>query len=68
MDEQSEGAITRQFVQTAVTVARRSLAIPEIAEIMREADNKSFTMFNPWGNRTRLQAMIDKCQTSDALI
>jgi len=68
MDMDSDGAVSNGFLKIAVTVARRMLAVPEIADIMREADGKAFTTFNPWGNHTRLQAMIDKCQTSDLLI
>ena len=49
MDETNEGAISHGFLKVALTVANRMLAVPEIAEIMREADSKAFTTFNPWG-------------------
>ena len=47
MDMQSESAITKSFVGTAVSVAKRFLSVPEIADILRLADSNSFTMFNP---------------------
>ena len=55
-------------LENAEALAKRMLAVPEIAEIMREADSKAFTTFNPWGNHTRLQAMIDQCQASNSLL
>jgi len=62
MDMSGGGAITAGFVKVAVTVARRMLAVPEIAEIMRAADAQPPSVFNPFGVHTRLQAMIDKCK------
>ena len=68
MDMESTGAITHGFVKTALTVAKRMLSVPEIAAIMREADSKGPSTFNPWGTHSRLQAMIDKCQTTESLL
>ena len=63
MDVEGGGAVTPGFLKVAVTVARRMLAVPEIAEIMREADAQPPSVFNPFGVHTRLQAMVDKCKT-----
>ena len=67
MDMSGGGAITGGFVKVAVTVARRMLAVPEIAEIMRAADAQPPSVFNPFGAHTRLQAMIDKCKSTEDL-
>ena len=68
MDMSGGGAITGGFVKVAVTVARRMLAVPEIAEIMRAADAQPPSVFNPFGLHTRLQAMIDKCRSTELLL
>ena len=68
MDTSSEGAITHGFVKVAITVAKRMLSVPDIASIMRESDSGHPPVFNPWGNHTRLQAMVDKCKSADALL
>ena len=39
MHTTNEGAISHGFLKVALTVAKRMLAVPEIAEIMREADS-----------------------------
>ena len=49
MDETNEGAISHGFLKIVLTVANRMLAVPEIANIIREADSKSLTSFTPSG-------------------
>ena len=67
MDMSGGGAITHGFVKVAVTVSRRMLSVPEIAEIMRAADAQPPSVFNPFGAHARLQAMIDKCRSTEQL-
>ena len=67
MDMNGGGAITGDFVKVAVKVHKRMLAVPEIAEIMRVADAQPSDVFNPFGSHTRLEAMINKCTSTEQL-
>ena len=66
MHEKGSGPVTANFVDVALTVARRMMSVPEIATLMRDADARGPSEFNPWGSHSRLQAMIDKCRTKEA--
>ncbi len=71
MNKNSSAAITTNFVDVAMTVAKRMLAVPEIAQILQKMDESAAEnpdFFNPFNSHTRLQAMIDKCKRKDALL
>eukprot|EP00974_Lingulodinium_polyedra_P089168 8646506-Lingulodinium_polyedra.AAC.1 len=50
------------FAHTTFVAPRRALSVPEISALMRGADSKPPSAFDRWGNDSRLQAMIVKCQ------
>ena len=69
MTENSGSAVTNSFVDTASTVAKRMLSVPEIAFCMADLDEhhavasgpgSEFT--NPFDAHSRLQAILDKCK------
>ncbi len=71
MNKNSSAAITANFVDVAMTVAKRMVAVPEIAQILQKMDESAAAnpdFFNPFNSHTRLQAMIDKCKKTDMLL
>jgi hypothetical protein len=71
MNKDSTASITANFVDVAMTVAKRMLGEPEIAHVLRDMD-EHFVMGgdaqNPFNSHSRLQAMIDKCKKPHALL
>ncbi len=72
MNNESNAAITINFVDTALTVRNRMLVVPGVQKIIEDMEEKcaqSADMVNPFNSHTRLQAMIDKTgeKTKDLL-
>ena len=44
------------------------LSVLDTANIIREADSNHPSASNPWSGHTRLQAMVEMCKTTDALL
>ncbi len=68
MKKDASGAISSAFVDTAMTVSKRMLSVPAIAQLLRDADSWSSGTFNPFDSHTKLQAMVNKCKTKETLI
>ena len=68
----SPGHVTLNFIDVRLTVAKRMLAAPDIAECMRDLDDRSAyaaeedgkSFVNPFDSHSRLQAILDKCKAS----
>ena len=68
MKQDGAGAITSSFVDVAATINQRILKVPELVRILGDMDAMPRSIFNPFDSHSRLQAMINKCQTKDTLI
>ena len=66
MTENSGSSVTNSFVDTASTVAKRMLSVPEIAFCMADLDEHYVAsvpgseFYNPFDSHSRLQAILDK--------
>ena len=61
------GTVTMNFVDCCATISNKLLDTPEIAWCMQDLDERSVLTStpNPFDNRTRLQAIIDKCRANN---
>ena len=68
MNTKGPGAVTEAFLDTAMTVCKRMLNVPQMAEILREMDGMPQDAFNPFDSHSRLQALVNKCRNQDDLL
>ena len=65
MTASSGSAVTNSFVDTASSVAKRMLSVPEIAFCMADLDELHAVVSDfafPFDSHSRLQAIMDKCK------
>ena len=68
MNTKGSGAVSEAFLDTALTVCKRMLNVPQIEAILREMDGMPQDVFNPFDSHSRLQALVNKCKTQDDLL